>query len=414
MNSFELNKIIGAILGTLLFVMGVGFVAEIVYSPIENRGPGYSLPEPAEEHDAVAEAEAPAEEPLGVLLASASPEQGQSAARKCQACHNFGQGEGNKAGPELYDVVGRVIGSHPGFAYSEDMQARSATGDTWTYEALDKFLAAPKADMPSTKMNFPGVKSPEERANILAYLATLSPTPLPFPPPEATAAEVPVTEAPAAAAETPPAEVPATEAPPVETPAAPAEAPAAPAETPAAEAPAQPPAAPASEAVALLPTASAERGQTVARKCQACHTFGEGEGNRAGPALYGVVGRVIGTHEGFNYSEVMREHAAAGDTWTYEALDAFLETPRTNMPGTKMGFPGVKAPQERADLLAYLATLSPSPVPFPTAGADTTPAVPATGGAVSTPTETQGETPVEGTPTTSGTEGTPPTAPAGQ
>lgn len=393
MNSFELNKIIGAVLGTLLFVMGVGFVAEIVYSPIENRGPGYSLPEPAAEHAAVAETAAPVEEPLGVLLASASPEQGQSAVRKCQACHNFGQGEGNKAGPELYGVVGRVIGSHPGFAYSQDMQARNATGDTWTYEALNKFMTAPKADMPGTKMNFAGVKSPEERANILAYLATLSPTPLPFPPPEAAAAEAPATEAPAAEASAAPAETPA------------AEAPAAPAETPAA---------PASEAVALLPTASAERGQAVARKCQACHTFGEGEGNKAGPALYGVVGRVIGTREGFKYSDIMREHAAAGDTWTYEALDAFLEAPRTNMPGTKMGFAGVKAPQERADLLAYLATLSPSPVPFPTAGADTTPAVPTIDDAVATPTETRGETSVEGTPTTSGTGGTPPTVPAGQ
>lgn len=402
MNSFELNKIIGAVLGTLLFVMGVGFVAEVIYSPIENRGPGYALPEPAEEHDLVAETEAPAEEPLGVLLASASAEQGQSAARKCQACHNFGQGEGNKAGPELYDVVGRVIGSHPGFAYSEDMQARNATGDTWTYEALNKFLAAPKADMPGTKMNFAGIKSPEERANILAYLATLSPSPLPFPPAEAAAAETPAAETPAPAAEAPAAETPAAEAP------APA------AQAPAAEAPAQPPAEAAAEAVALLPTASAERGQAVARKCQACHTFGEGEGNRAGPALYGVVGRVIGTQDGFNYSEIMREHAAAGDTWTYQALDAFLEAPRTNMAGTKMGFPGVKAPQERADLLAYLATLSPSPVPFPTASADGTPAVPTTGDAVATPTETQGETPVEGTPTTSGTEGAPPTAPAGQ
>lgn len=408
MNSFELNKIIGAVLGTLLFVMGVGFVAEIVYSPIENRGPGYSLPEPAGERAAVAETKAPAEEPLGVLLASASPEQGQSAVRKCQSCHNFGQGEGNKTGPELYGVVGRVIGSHPGFAYSEDMQARNAAGDTWTYEALNKFLTAPKADMPGTKMNFAGVKSPKERANILAYLATLSPTPLPFPPPEVTATEAPAAEAPAAPAETPaaPAETPAAEAP--------AQTPAVPAETPAAEAPVQPPAAPASEAVALLPTASAERGQAVARKCQACHTFGEGEGNKAGPALYGVVGRVIGTQEGFKYSDIMRDHAAAGDTWTYEALDAFLEAPRTNMPGTKMGFAGVKAPQERADLLAYLATLSPSPVPFPTAGANTAPAVPTIGDAVATPTETQGETPVEGTPTTSGTGGTPPTAPAGQ
>src|SRR5688500_15520929 len=99
MDSFELNKIIGAILGTLLFVMGVGFVAEAVYSPIEERGPGYSLPEPEAAHGTeTAEPEAPAV-PLGTLLASANAEQGANAVRKCQSCHNFAEGEANKQGP---------------------------------------------------------------------------------------------------------------------------------------------------------------------------------------------------------------------------------------------------------------------------------------------------------------------------
>ena len=82
MDSFELNKIIGAILGTLLFVMGVGFLAEAIYSPIEDRGPGYALPEP----EGAVTAEGPTEEaavPLAVLLASANAEQGATAARKC-------------------------------------------------------------------------------------------------------------------------------------------------------------------------------------------------------------------------------------------------------------------------------------------------------------------------------------------
>ena len=185
MDSFELNKIIGAILGTLLFVMGVGFLAEGIYHPIEGRSPGYALPEPeagAGEGEAVAEAPAV---PLGVLLASADASQGQTAVRKCASCHNFEQGAGNKQGPELYGVVGRVIGSHEGFAYSDAALAHQAAGDTWTYESLDHFLAAPKAFMPGTKMNFAGVKSPEERANILAYLQTLSPSPVPFPAAEA-------------------------------------------------------------------------------------------------------------------------------------------------------------------------------------------------------------------------------------
>lgn len=218
MDSFELNKIIGAILGTLLFVMGVGFLAEGIYHPIEGRSPGYALPEPeagAGEGEAVAEAPAV---PLGVLLASADASQGQTAVRKCASCHNFEQGAGNKQGPELYGVVGRVIGSHEGFAYSEAALAHQAAGDTWTYESLDHFLTAPKAFMPGTKMNFAGVKSPEERANILAYLQTLSPSPVPFPPAEAAPAAVPAEgEAPAdAAVETPAAEAPAVEAAPAE------------------------------------------------------------------------------------------------------------------------------------------------------------------------------------------------------
>lgn len=181
MDSFELNKIMGAVLGTLLFVMGAGFVAEAIYHPIEGRGPGYALPEPeAAEHGGEV-AEAAPEVPLGVLLASASAERGATAAKKCQSCHNFGEGEPNKQGPALYDVVGRLEGSHEGFAYSEGMMAHNAAGDTWTYENLNAFLTKPSDYVPGTKMNFAGIRTAEERADILAYLQTLSSDPVPFP-----------------------------------------------------------------------------------------------------------------------------------------------------------------------------------------------------------------------------------------
>lgn len=180
MDSFELNKIMGAVLGTLLFVMGAGFVAEAIYHPIEGRGPGYALPEPeVAESGAVAEAEP--EVPLGVLLASASAERGAAATKKCQSCHNFGEGQPNKQGPLLYGVVGRPEGSHEGFAYSEGMMAHNAAGDTWTYENLNQFLTKPSDYVPGTKMNFAGVRTAEERADILAYLQTLSADPVPFP-----------------------------------------------------------------------------------------------------------------------------------------------------------------------------------------------------------------------------------------
>jgi cytochrome c len=187
MDSFELNKIMGAVLGTLLFVMGAGFVAEAIYHP-KAEGPGYNLPEPeivAENGEGVA---AEPEVPLGVLLANADPARGEQAVRKCQSCHNFGEGEPNKQGPHLYGVVGRPEGSVPDFAYSDGMMAHNAAGDVWTYENLNHFLTKPSDYVPGTKMNFAGVRTAEERADILAYLQTLAADPVPFPPPEEAAA----------------------------------------------------------------------------------------------------------------------------------------------------------------------------------------------------------------------------------
>ncbi|QYO77392.1 c-type cytochrome [Devosia salina] len=187
MDSFELNKIIGAVLGTLLFVMGVGFLAEAIYHPIQDRGPGYALPEPeVTEGGAVAEAEP--EVPLGVLLASASAERGASAVRKCQSCHTFGEGEANKQGPNLYGIVGNNQAHLEGFAYSDILMQHHNEGLTWTYENLNTFLTNPKGYAPGTKMGFAGVRSPEERADILAYLQTLSASPVPFPAAEEAAA----------------------------------------------------------------------------------------------------------------------------------------------------------------------------------------------------------------------------------
>ncbi len=225
MDSFELNKIFGAILGTLLFVMGLGFLAQAIYHPIEGRGPGYVLAEAEASHGGGEEEGPAAVVDIGTLLASADPAAGEAAARKCTGCHNFAAGAGNKQGPELYDVVNRLVGSHPGFAYSDGMLEHKDRGDVWSYENLDAFLLAPKSYTPGTKMAFPGIKSDAERANVLAYLGTLSANPVAYPAPaaaeapaeEAPAAEAPATEAPAA--EAPAAEAPASEATPaVETP----------------------------------------------------------------------------------------------------------------------------------------------------------------------------------------------------
>ncbi|MCB1518123.1 MAG: cytochrome c family protein [Hyphomicrobiaceae bacterium] len=210
MDSFEWNKIIGAILGTLLLVMGVGFLAEALYKPIDGRGEGYALPDPAagaNENAAPATQEAP--KSIAELLASASVENGAKVARKCQSCHNFDEGAGNKTGPELYNVVGGPIAHKSDFAYSDELKSLHDAGDTWTFDNLNHFLTSPKDFAPGTKMTFAGLKKDSERADIFAYLTSLSPNPVPFPAVEA---------APAAdAAATPPADnaAPAADATPV-------------------------------------------------------------------------------------------------------------------------------------------------------------------------------------------------------
>ncbi|MEO9298838.1 c-type cytochrome [Devosia alba] len=229
MDSFELNKIMGAVLGTLLFVMGTGFIAEAIYHPIQNNGPGYALPEPEAVDGGAAPAEAEPEVPLGLLLASADAAKGANAVKKCQSCHNFGEGEPNKQGPHLYGVVGRLEASVDDFAYSDVLLAHNAAGDVWSYENLNAFLTKPSDYAPGTKMNFAGIRTPEERANILAYLQTLDAAPVPFPTAEAAPAEEPAAadaaepaEAAAPAEAVAPAE-PATDAPaatPAEEPAA--------------------------------------------------------------------------------------------------------------------------------------------------------------------------------------------------
>ncbi len=189
MDSFELNKIIGAILGTLLFVMGVGFLAEAIYQPAHGGGPGYDLPEPAPTDTGTGDTTAgpaPAVIDIGTLLASADPKAGEAASKKCQACHDFSKGGPNKTGPNLYGIVGEKIADVPGFAFSDALKAHAS--ETWTYENLNQWLISPKAYAPGTKMTYAGDKDDKDRANIIAYLGTLSDSPVPFPAPAAPAA----------------------------------------------------------------------------------------------------------------------------------------------------------------------------------------------------------------------------------
>jgi cytochrome c len=113
-----------------------------------------------------------------------------------------------------------------------------------------------------------------------------------------------------------------------------------------------------------LASSSAERGQSSAKVCLACHSFDKGGPNKVGPDLWGVVGRPRASEPGFNYSAAMK---AKGGNWSYEELDHFLANPRGYIPGTAMGFTGLPRDNQRADVINYLHTLADQPAELPKA-----------------------------------------------
>ena len=116
---------------------------------------------------------------------------------------------------------------------------------------------------------------------------------------------------------------------------------------------------------ALLENADVARGQKVAKKCAACHTFNEGGANKIGPNLYNIVGRAMGAVDGFRYSDAMKAQASEGGQWTYEKLFGFLGAPKKFLKGTSMGFSGIKSKTQRADLVVFLKSISPDAPDLP-------------------------------------------------
>ena len=341
MNSYRFNQIAMAVLGALLLIFATRTLVKIAMEEPEAEKPGYE----------VAGAKKPSEEKpaaqgdnILALIATADPAKGAEVAKKCQLCHNFDKGGPNLIGPNLYGVLGRDIGSHEGYEYSETLKGLPGN---WDYLKIDGMITNPAAYAPGTKMAlFQGLPDAKQRAEVLAFLRTKNDNPPPLP--EASAAAP--TEAPAKHEAAKPAE---------------------------------------EDIAVLLAHSDATRGAEVAKKCQICHNFDKGGPNLIGPNLYGVLGRDVASHEGYEYSEALK---AKGGKWDYASVNAMITSPAAYVPGTKMMlFQGLPDAKQRGDVLLFLRTKNdnPPPLPEPAGGA----AAPAAAPAAETPAAPKAEEP---------------------
>jgi len=176
--SFEANKIIGAILASMILAMVSGMIANILVHPTPLEKAAYAVAG-GEETAAASTSNAPAgPEPVAPLLATASIDAGKDKAKLCITCHSFDKGGPNRIGPNLYGVVGDEVAHDRGnFPFSEVLKAK---GGTWTVDALNEWLWKPQIFAKGTKMTFIGLPKAQDRANVIAYLNSLSDSPKPL------------------------------------------------------------------------------------------------------------------------------------------------------------------------------------------------------------------------------------------
>jgi len=188
MSGLEKNKIFAAVLCAGITAMLAGFVADKSVHSEELKQDAVAIEGAADNSHEGGAADAAAEgpEPILGLIASADVEKGAKISKACAACHSFEKGGAVKQGPNLWGIVGHAKGSAAGFDYSAGMKEK---GGNWDYDALNHFLWKPKKFIDKTKMNFAGVKKPEDRAALIAWLRQQSDAPIALPSADAAAAE---------------------------------------------------------------------------------------------------------------------------------------------------------------------------------------------------------------------------------
>ncbi len=179
MDSFEINKIVAAILMVALLIIGIGKISEVVFHVEKPKTPGYAV-----EIEQVASSSSSASEvvedkiDIAALMAMGDAISGEKIFKKCAACHSIVKGGKNKIGPALYNVVGRQVGGVSDYKYSK---ALAEYGKAWTVEELNGFLLKPSKWIKGTKMAYAGLRKEKDRASIIKYLNKNSDSPQPLP-----------------------------------------------------------------------------------------------------------------------------------------------------------------------------------------------------------------------------------------
>ena len=178
MDSFEINKIVAAILMVALLIIGIGKVSDVVFHVEKPKTPGYAVEVEQVSNTTVSAAEV-AEEKIDIsaLMAMGDVESGEKIFKKCAACHSIVKGGKNKIGPALYNVVGRKVGGVSDYKYSK---ALAEYNKAWTFEELNGFLLKPTKWIKGTKMSFAGLKNAKDRAAVILYMNENTDNPLPL------------------------------------------------------------------------------------------------------------------------------------------------------------------------------------------------------------------------------------------